>query len=171
MSRRSSTLVACAALLAVGAVPAGAQVGAEAGAQVSVGPTLAWHDDADFGIGATVAADLDQVAEHLGLMGEFLIFFPDVVDYWEINGNLTYAFPTENTSVQPFALAGLNLARTSVEVVGLGDASSTDLHLNLGGGIVFDAGSFRPRAGGRFVIGDGSALVVFITLPFGVGGS
>ncbi len=32
-----------------------------------------------------------------------------------------------------------------------------------------DAGSFRPKAGGRFVIGDGTSFVLFITLPFRVG--
>jgi len=41
--------------------------------------------------------------------------------------------------------------------------------LNLGGGIAFDAGSFRPSAGARFTIGDFDQIIFFLTLPFQVG--
>ncbi len=154
---------ATAAFLAVGA--------SGVSAQVQVGPTLAFSDDVDFGIGATVSAQAPGIGEGVGFLGDFIIFFPDPdgFDYFEINGNLTYAFPLANSTVLPFALGGLNISRASFDAGGFGDASSTDIGLNLGGGITFDLGSFRPSAGARFAIGDLNHLVIFFTLPFEVG--
>lgn len=153
---------AAAAFLAVGA--------SGVSAQVQVGPTLAFSsDDIEFGIGATVSAQAPSLGEGIGFLGEFLVYFPDGFDFFEINGNVTYAFPLENSTVLPFALGGLNVTRFSFDTGGLGDASSTDIGLNLGGGITFDMGSFRPSAGARFAIGDLDRIVVFMTLPFEVG--
>ena len=155
---------AVAALL--GLAPMGAQ------AQVQIGPTLAFSDEVDFGIGATLHAQAPQLGEGLGFLGEFLVYFPDQdgLDFFEINGNVTYAFPLANSTVLPFALGGLNVSRASVDTGGLGDASNTDIGLNLGGGINFDLGSFRPMIGGRFAIGDLDHFIIFATLPFEVGG-
>ncbi|HSW28586.1 MAG TPA: hypothetical protein VLH75_03735 [Longimicrobiales bacterium] len=159
--RKASTLLGTALLLA--AAPMAAE------GQLLLGPTLAWHDDADLGIGATVGFELPDVSEGVGFLGDFIIFFPDGMDYFELNGNLTYDFPLAESTVLPFALAGLNVGRASVDLGPLGDASDTEVSLNLGGGIAFDAGSFRPKAGGRFIVGDGTSFVLFITLPFRVG--
>lgn len=136
-----------------------------------IGPTLAYHDDADFGIGATVGTQLPSLGQGIGFMGDFLIFFPDEdgVDYFELNGNVTYDFPLVNSTVVPFVLAGLNLGRVSVDRVG-NDSNETELGLNLGGGVVFDLASFRPAVGGRFEIEGGEGFVIFATLPFSVGG-
>ena len=49
-------------------------------------------------------------------------------------------------------------------------AATSDLGVNLGGGIAFDAGSFRPLVGARFEVNGGDGFVVFATLPFEVGG-
>ncbi|MDX1495538.1 MAG: hypothetical protein R3253_15830 [Longimicrobiales bacterium] len=154
---------ATAAFLAAGA--------SAASAQVQVGPTLVFSDDVDFGIGATVSAQAPGIGEGIGFMGEFLVFFPDVdgSDFFEINGNVTYAFPLANSTVLPFALGGLNIARASVDAGGFGDESRTDIGLNLGGGISFDLGSFRPSVGGRFAINELNHFVIFATLPFEVG--
>lgn len=154
---------AAAALLAF--APLGAQ------AQVQIGPTLAFSDEVDFGIGATLSAQAPQLGESLGFMGEFLVYFPDQdgLDFFEINGNVTYSFPLTESTVLPFALGGLNITRVSQDTGGLGDASNTDIGLNLGGGIIFDLGSFRPSVGGRFAIGDVDHFVFFATLPFEVG--
>ncbi|MDH3271433.1 MAG: hypothetical protein OEN56_08890 [Gemmatimonadota bacterium] len=140
-------------------------------AQVQIGPTLAFHDDFDFGIGATFGAQAPQLGEGIGFMADLIIFFPstDGVDYFEINGNVTYDFPLENSTVLPFALGGLNIARASVDAGTLGSVSNTEIGLNLGGGIVFDAGSFRPAVGGRFEVNGGEGFVLFATLPFQVG--
>ena len=155
--RKLVTVLGAAALFSIAASPTQAQV--------LLGPTLAFHDEVDLGIGATVELDAPSVSEGVGFMGDFLIFFPDVGDYLEFNLNGTYDFPLQESTVLPFALGGLNIGRGSV-----GDFSNTDVSLNLGGGIAFDAGSFRPRVGGRFVLGDGTEFVVFATLPFLVSG-
>lgn len=148
--------LAAAAFLALGPVAVSGQV--------QLGPTLAWGDDgADFGIGATLGARLPSLGEGVGVMADFIIFFPDNSDYFEVNGNITYDFPIEGSTVLPFALAGLNIARASNDVF-----SNTEVGLNLGGGLVFDAGDFRPQVGGRFEIDGGEQFVVFITLPFQV---
>lgn len=151
---------AAAALLAF--APLGAQ------AQVQIGPTLAVSDEVDFGIGATLSTQAPQLGESLGFMGEFIVFFPDAGDYFEINGNVMYSFPLTESTVLPFALAGLNIARFSSDV---GDFSNTEIGINLGGGITFDLGSFRPSIGGRFTINDlvNDHFVFFATLPFEVG--
>ena len=136
-------------------------------AQVQIGPTLAISDEVDFGLGATLSAQAPQLGEALGFIGEFIVFFPDDGDYFEINGNVTYSFPLAESTVLPFALGGLNIGRASA-----GDFSNTEIGINLGGGITFDAGSFRPSVGGRFAINDllNDHFVFFATLPFEVGG-
>lgn len=154
---------ATAAFLAVGA--------SGVHAQVQIGPTVAFSDDFDFGLGATLQAQAPGLGEGIGFLGEFLVFFPDPdgLSYFEINGNVTYAFPLANSTVLPFALGGLNIARASVDTGGLGSVSNTEIGLNLGGGLTFDLGTFRPSAGGRFAIGDNDHFVIFFTLPFEVG--
>ena len=135
-------------------------------AQSTIGPTLAYHDDADLGLGVTLRAPLSGFGDGVGIMGDFLLFFPDAadVDYLEFNGNVTYDFPLEDSAILPFVLAGLNISRSSTP-----GGSNTDLGLNLGGGLEFDLGRFRPVAGGRIELGGGEAFVLFLTLPFQLG--
>ena len=45
----------------------------------------------------------------------------------------------------------------------------TDLGLNLGGGVEFDAGTFRPVVGVRLELSVGESFVVFAALPFQLG--
>lgn len=144
-----------------------------ASAQVTVGPVLAYDSDIEFGLGASVGTALPSLGEGFGLLADFIYFFPpgDGFDYFELNGNVTYDFPLENSSVVPFLLGGLNLARASVDLGALGSGSNTELGLNLGGGIDFDLGNFRPTAGLRAEINGGEATVIFISLPFQTGGN
>jgi hypothetical protein len=77
--------------------------------------------------------------------------------------------------VLPFALAGLNIFRVSVDGVTVpgvgtfGGGSSTDIGLNLGGGVVFPTESVRPVAGAKFEIQDGTSFVVFGGVGFPLG--
>lgn len=158
--RKLVTGLAAAAFLAVGP--------AAVAAQVSVGPTLALHDDFDFGIGATLAGQAPSLGEGIGFMGDFVFYFPDGGDYFEINGNVTYDFPLEESTVVPFVLAGLNIGRFSSDIV---DRSNTEVGINLGGGIVFDAGTFRPSVAVKVDVGGYEGFVVFATLPFTVSGN
>ena len=138
-------------------------------AQLTLGPTLGMHDNGDFAIGATVGSPMDAVGEGVRILGEFLLFFPEVGSYFEISGNLAYDFPVADPTVLPFVIAGLNIGRFSIDAGSFGGGSSTDLGLNIGGGIAFDAGNVRPTVGGRFTVRDGGGFVFFATLPFAVG--
>lgn len=138
-------------------------------AQVQLGPTLAIHDDFDVGIGATLSGQAPSLGQGVGFMGDFVFYFPDAGDYFEINGNVTYDFPLESSTVMPFVLGGLNIGRYSVDVLGE-DRSNTEVGINLGGGIAFDAGSFRPSVALKVDIGGYEGFVVFATLPFQMGG-
>jgi hypothetical protein len=102
-------------------------------------------------------------------MADFLIFFPDFSDYFELNANLTYDFSLQESTAVPFILGGLTLGHSSAEVLGI-SVSDTALRLNLGGGVQFDAGTLRPMAGMRVELGDGDALILFASLPFALGG-
>lgn len=155
-------------LIALGTVAALSSTPALLQAQLSLGPTLAINDG-DIGIGATIGAPMEAVGEGIRFMGDFLYYFPDIGTYLEINANLTYDFPLDESTIVPFVLAGLNFGRSSREVAGV-TLTNTDVGLNLGGGIVFDAGRFRPAVGGRFILRTGSPFVVFATLPFALGG-
>ena len=156
--RKFVTVVGVAALFSL--APLSAQ------GQVLLGPTLAFHDDADIGVGATVGFDADNITEGFGFMGDLIFYFPDIGNFLEFNANATYDIPVEGSTVLPFVLGGLNFARGS-----FAGESDTDVNLNLGGGIAFDAGSLRPKAGLRLVVGDGSSFVLFATLPFVIGGN
>lgn len=138
-------------------------------AQMTLGPTVAWEADLDFGIGGTLRAPLASVGEGVGIMADFLIFFPDLSDYFEINGNLTYDLPLQESTALPFVLAGVTIGRTSGEVLGI-SFSDTAVRLNIGGGVEFDAGTLRPSAGVRIELGDGDAVVFFASIPFAIGG-
>jgi hypothetical protein len=137
-------------------------------AQMTLGPTVAWESDLDFGVGATFRAPLTSAGEGVGIMADVLIFFPDVGDYFEINGNVTYDLPLEESTALPFVLAGLTIGRSSGEVLGV-SLSDTAVRLNIGGGVEFDAGTLRPSAGIRIELGDGDAVIFFASIPFTVG--
>lgn len=127
-------------------------------AQTLFGPELAWSDEVDLGVGAGV--EVAAPGWPGALMGDVIVFFPDGDgDYLEFNGNATFDFPIDG-SVLPFALAGVNIGRVSS-----GDSSNTEVNLNLGGGLKFDAGSFRPRVTARAVLGDFDQLIITAFLP------
>ncbi len=141
-----------------------------ADAQVTVGPTLAYDNDIDLGLGATLGTALPSLGQGFGLLADILMFFPDgPANYFEVNGNVTYDFPLEGSTIVPYLLGGINIARSSGELLGV-SFSDTQVGLNLGGGVDFDAGNFRPSVGVRAEVDGGEALVFFLTLPFQAGG-
>jgi len=158
MKRTTLTLTALA-LLSVAAPRA-------ADAQVYIGPEVAFNDDADFGIGGGLEFDMPSVDPRLSYLGDFLFFFPDGFDYFEFNTNLTYDLPLEDSSIVPFVLSGLNVARVSTE--GIDDASDTEIGLNIGGGIKFDAGDLSPRVTGRFNLFSSESFTLTFFVPFRV---
>lgn len=143
-------------------------------AQVQIGPTVAYHDDFDVGVGGTLNVQMPALGDRIGFMADVLVFFPSTenLDYLEFNGNVTYDFPLANDNVRPFALVGLNVARASTDASGgIAASDNAEIGLNLGGGIGFDLGALRPTVGGRVEISGGEGLVLFLTLPFEVGAS
>ena len=149
------------ALAAMLSVPAGVS------AQMTAGPMLAYHTETGveaLGVGAFLGIPLASV-EGLSIVPSFIWWFPDGYDFFEINGDAVYNFVVSADSpVQPFALAGLNIARVSAA-----GFSDTDVGLNLGGGVNFIAGSLNPFAGAKFEIQDGTGFVIFGGLSFALG--
>ena len=140
-------------------------------AQMTAGPLLAYHTDAEaIGVGAFIAIPVPQLSEGFAIVPDFMWFFPDGFDYFEVNGDLAYFFPVAADSpVSPFAFAGINISRTSVDLGAFGEASSTDVGLNLGGGVEFP-GTISPFAGAKFEIQDATGFVLFGGISFAIGG-
>lgn len=132
-------------------------------AQVHVGPALAVREEADLGIGGFVTWAMPDLHEDISLGVDVGVFFPDGFDYFEVNGNVYYTFPTGSVDVAPWVLGGLVLARVSDR----GPASDTELGLNLGGGVTFRPQErISPLVGGKFELLDGSAWMFFAGLSF-----
>ncbi|MEM1042910.1 MAG: hypothetical protein AAGI91_09800 [Bacteroidota bacterium] len=91
--------------------------------------------------------------------------------YIQINGDVVAKF-APNGSIAPFAFAGLAFGIFSVDsdISGF-DASSSDLGLNLGGGVSFPGafGFGEPYVQGRLTLLDGSAISILggLRIPLG----
>jgi opacity protein-like surface antigen len=150
---------------------------AEAQTPTTVGGAVAYHTDLEaLGIGAYVVIPMPQLHENISINPNFIYYFPDIGSYWTLSGDVVYTFPVSaDTPVSPFALAGINVSRFSTGDITIGTTtvsgiSSTDVGLNLGGGVAFPMESFTPVAGARFEIGDGNGFVLFGGVGFAVGG-
>ncbi len=143
----------------------------------AIGPILAFHDDADLGIGGFVSLPLEQINPGVSFVGDLVIFFPGHGrfrdrSYYEINGDLLYRLPVSSTVVSPFILAGLNLAHFSWdcgEVERCPGDGTTDLGLNVGGGFTFLTGGPRPTVGVKAEFEGGDGVVLFGALAFPIG--
>src|SRR6185312_2544351 len=111
-------------------------VASRAEAQFRFGANVDWATDTDFGIGARGSFGLGK-ATTLPIEGlvTFDYFFPgNSVSYWELSGNAIYRFAVKESSIAPYAGAGLLIAHTSIDntfcnVVGA-SCSSTNAGLN-----------------------------------------
>jgi opacity protein-like surface antigen len=146
------------------AVPLTSQAQMESESAFKIGPraTVALNDISDFGgdfaIGGDVRYDLSASANApIQLSGAFDYYFVEdretvtggiggvqteevSASAYTIDLNGLYSFPVEG-AFSPYAGAGLGIVGTS-----LGDASDTDIGVNLVGGAEFEAGSLRPFA-------------------------
>lgn len=136
-------------------------------AQTVVGGAVAYHDDLEaFGVGGYVGIPLSQIHESLALNPNFIFFFPDGGDYWELNGDLIWRFPVSGDSpVLPFALGGIAIAHVSPDV----GNSDTDIGINLGGGVIFPLETVRPAVGAKFEIQNNTSFVIFGGIGFPIG--
>lgn len=157
MRIRSMVMTAAALMLAVPATAVG---------QVAFGPQLSFGGDTDLGIGGRVLANVESM-EHWDFIGTFDVWFPDDsgdndVSAWEANGNLAYNFVVEDTSLNPYAGAGLSIFHVSVDNNSLpgADFDDTDLGLNLFGGLKFPGQSITPFVEVRAVLEAADQVVV-----------
>ena len=145
----------------------------QARAQVELGPQLSIANDVDFGLGVNLGLPLTSLHQNLEFSGNFTLYFPDNIDYWEIDGNIRYLFHLQgNSSMIPFAMAGLAIGRSSWDgdhVPGLGDDSNTELGLRLGGGAKFPMGKTTPFVDLGLTIGDLPDFVLRGGLTFPLG--
>lgn len=149
----AGTAVAVAAALTFFSAPATADAQVSFGVQGSYGTEIE-----AVGVGPRINYNIPG-ADGFGIAGSFDYFFPDGFDWWEVNANGTYAFDTES-SLAPYAGAGLNYARQEVDFQG-GSASNTETGLNLLGGFQFGGdGGISPFVEGRYsTIGTGQFVV------------
>ncbi len=162
--------------LVVLALLAGSVPVMDASAQVRAGANLAWGDDADFGIGGRIGFGLGSISERhpVEAIVSFDYFFPDEggsgvdLTYWEINANGIWKFNLPNSGVAPYLGAGLNFARASVDVSGIGGGSDSKVGLNILGGLRFNVmGAVQPFAEARIELGGGEQLVLAFGVLFG----
>lgn len=97
-----------------------------------------YGDHTDFGIGGRLTYDLNRV---VAVTGSFDYFFPDIVKYFEVNGNVTYMFPM--SMLTPYAGGGLTIGRASAAFGGF-SASHTEIMPSLLGGIRFTMSRLNP---------------------------
>lgn len=149
--RKFSTAVAAIFAVALLALP-----GTARGQDVQLGPQLSVADDVDLGLGGRAVFNVGDPGGWEGI-GSFDVFFPDSdIDYWELNGNLVYNFPVEETrTFFPYLGGGLNVAHASA-----GTADDTELGLNLVGGGKFDAEGMTPFVEARVEIEGGEQFVI-----------
>jgi hypothetical protein len=141
-------VMAVVALLA-----AGTSFAAEYGVQASFA-----DNSIDFGIGGRVIADMDQLADGVRLIGSFDYYFPDGGwHYWELNGNLVYAFHLRRSRIEPYAGAGLVLGHRT---------GNSELGLNLLGGINLPTKSLKPFVEAKVELRDGGPFVIAVGLRF-----
>jgi hypothetical protein len=166
-------------ILALGTVATMITFPANAWGQVQAGPYFAFHDEADFGIGAFVGIPVPEIHEDLSFVGDFGFYFPgdkhQVVewDYWEANANAVLKFPLEDPRFLPWVMGGLNVAhsKSTVDAEGYLDhsGSDTEIGLNVGGGVTFGTGTTLPFAGFKFELDGGEGAVIFGGVSFVVG--
>lgn len=96
---------------------------------------------------------------------DFIVFFPDNYDWWELNLNGQYNFMSED-GTRVYGLAGLNYATLSINLGQFGSSSSSELGLNLGGGAEFDLDFANLYGELKYVLGDADQLGISAGLRF-----
>lgn len=144
---------------------------APAAGAVQVGGQLLYGDDTDLGLGARLEVGTSELFEYTRFQGDFNWYFPDDgngvdLTFWEIDGNLLYAFDgfTTSDAVSIYAGGGLNLAHASVDFTNGGSNSDTDLGVNLLGGLNVPLGQVSGFAEMRITLSGSEQY----TLAFGL---
>lgn len=146
--------------------------------QTRFGPQVAWADDFDLGVGGRLDFGLgnlfgvdDGPFQNLFGSTTATYFFTDCgfseidCSYIEFEGNLGVPFTLDGASIQPFAGAGLHVGRFSVDddfdtPFGSFSSSSTEVGLNLLGGIFFPLGDLSGFAQGKIELAGGEQFII-----------
>lgn len=128
-----------------------------------LGAGLAYGSEVE-AIGIQAGAVYDFTEEISGA-ADFIVFFPDNYDWWELNVNGHYRFLAED-NVMVYGLAGLNYATLSVDVPGGGSFSDSELGLNLGGGAEFGLDFANLYTELKYVVGNADQLAISAGLRF-----
>ena len=138
------------------------------GAQVGYGT-----DIESFGIGAR--GDY-AISPSILLAPDFMYYFGRSdfgfeTNWFDINLNGNYLIEINNPDLVPYALAGLNVAVTSLkcnEILGTlcNETDNTEIGLNLGGGMDYSVGTFILFSELRVVIGGASQVVIATGIKF-----
>jgi len=126
--------------------------------QVSLGPEISIADNVDFGIGAVLEAALGSLDPNLEMAARFTLYFPDGIDYWELNGDLRYLFPlTDQNQIIPYVLGGIAIGHASYDGDRPGlevNGGNTEVGVRLGGGLKFPMDRITPFAELGLGVGD-----------------
>lgn len=139
--------------------------GALAQNEFKVGGGLAYGSEVE-AIGIQVGAVYDFTEEISGA-ADFIIYFPDGYDWWELNVNGHYRFFSED-NISVYGLAGLNYATLSVDFGQFGSASDSELGLNLGGGAEFGLDFAKLYTELKYVVGNADQLGISAGLRFAI---
>lgn len=96
---------------------------------------------------------------------DFIIFFPDGFDWWELNLNGQYNFMADD-GVRLYGLAGLNYATISVDFGEFGSSSNSEVGLNIGGGAEYGLDFANLYGELKYVLGDADQLGLSAGLRF-----
>jgi len=130
-----------------------------------------------FGVGLAYGSEIESIgiganAEfnaggRINIAPSFIYYFENNnTTWWEANGNINYVFSQSSATV--YGIAGLNLTGVSVDLGPLGDASDTELGVNIGIGSNFNTGgSVTPFAEAKYVLGNADQLSLFGGVRFG----
>ncbi|NNE43584.1 MAG: hypothetical protein HKN12_05210 [Gemmatimonadetes bacterium] len=169
--RSSLTRAAVAATVLAGVITAPTDADAQL-ELTSYGPRAGFSADPDqFVIGAF--ADWGPLAPMLHLVTSGEIGFGNDITVLQFNGDALYRFEGADTPVVFFAGGGLGIARWSIDVPAVpgftsgGSVSSTEVGLNLVGGLEKDLGGYKTGSVElRIGVGDLPDFKVMVSLGF-----
>lgn len=110
------------------------------------------------------ATGVYNINEEFNGAADFIIFFPDNYDWWELNINGHYKFHSQD-NVQVYGLAGLNFASWEVDT-GVGSISDSEAGLNLGGGAEMGLDFANLYGEIKYILSDADQLVISAGLRF-----
>lgn len=151
-------------------------------AQIHLGVQGSYGEESDFGIGARMTADLEQLIKVKGveLILSFDYFFPEddwdipfiEVDYtyYEVNANLVYNARLQNAAFIPYFGGGLNIAKgeVSADILGfsINAIDETETGFNVLAGLKVPTNRLTPFLEFRFESGGGEQYVVSAGIVF-----